>query len=77
MTAVRGFFGHLGFVWNRNLWRLLLVLVVLTALIASSGTVAFIQSVFGIIASIPAFALPLSTTTVAAKASGLAAAISP
>jgi len=60
MTAVRGFFGHLGFVWNRNLWRLLLVLVVLTALIASSGTVAFIQSVFGIIASIPAFALQLS-----------------
>jgi len=40
MTAVRGFFGHLGFVWNRNLWRLLLALVVLTALIASSGTVA-------------------------------------
>jgi cell division protease FtsH len=60
MTAVRGFFGHLGFVWNRNLWRLLLVLVVLTALIASSGTVAFIQSVFGIIASVPAFALQLS-----------------
>src|ERR1044072_5740105 len=60
MTAIRGFFGHLGFVWNRNLWRLLLVLVVLTALIASSGTVAFVQSVFGIIASIPAFALQLS-----------------
>ena len=60
MTAVRGFFGHLGFVWNRNLWRLLLVLAVITALIASSGTVAFIQSVFGVIASIPAFALQLS-----------------
>ena len=60
MTAVRGFFGHLGFVWNKNLWRLLLALIVLTALIASSGTVAFIQSVFGVIASIPAFALQLS-----------------
>ena len=43
------FFGHTGFVWNQGLWRLLLVLVMLTALIASSGTVAFIQSVFGVI----------------------------
>ena len=58
MTAVRGFFGHLGFVWNRNLWRLLLVLVVLTALIASSGTVAFLQSVFGIIAQRPGVRAP-------------------
>ena len=29
MTAVRGFFGHLGFVWNRNLWRLLVLLAVM------------------------------------------------
>jgi cell division protease FtsH len=60
MTAVRNFASHLGFVWNKNLFRLLIVLAVLTALIASSGTVAFLQDVLGIIASAPAFALQLS-----------------
>lgn len=60
MTAVRGFFNHLGFIWNRNLFRLLIALAVLTALIASNGTVAFIQDVLGVIAAAPAFALQLS-----------------
>jgi cell division protease FtsH len=60
MTAIRGFFGSLGFVWNKNLYRLLIVLGVLTALIAANGTVAFIQSVFGLISAVPGFMLQLS-----------------
>jgi cell division protease FtsH len=60
MTAIRGFFDHLGFIWNRNLLRLLALLIVLTALIAANGTVSFLQSVLGVIASAPAFALQLS-----------------
>jgi cell division protease FtsH len=60
MTRVRGFFGHLGFIWDRNLFRLLILLAVLTALIASSGTVAFLQSVLGVVAAVPGFALQLS-----------------
>ena len=60
MTAIRNFFGHVGFVWNKNLFRLLILLAVLTALIVSNGTVAFVQSVFGVIAAAPAFALQLS-----------------
>ena len=43
MTRIRGFFSHAGFVWNRNLLRLLLALIVLTALIAADGTVQVIQ----------------------------------
>lgn len=60
MTAVRGFLNNLGFVWNKNLFRLLIALAVVTALIASSGTVAFIQDILGIIGAAPAFALQLS-----------------
>jgi cell division protease FtsH len=60
MTTIRGFLGHLGFVWNKNLFRLLIALAVLTALIASSGTVAFLQDVLGIIGAVPGFALQLS-----------------
>jgi len=60
MTAIRGFFDHLGFIWNRNLFRLLALLIVLTALITANGTVAFLQSVIGVIGSAPAFALQLS-----------------
>src|SRR5688572_31278095 len=60
MTAVRNFFGHLGFVWNKNLFRLVIALAVVTALIASSGTVAFLQDVAGVIGAAPAFALQLS-----------------
>jgi hypothetical protein len=37
MTAIRDFFGHVGFVWNKNLFRLLILLAVLTALIVSAG----------------------------------------
>jgi cell division protease FtsH len=60
MTRIRGFLGHLAFIWDKNLIRLLLVLMVLTALIASSGTMGFLQSVLGVVASVPAFALQLS-----------------
>jgi cell division protease FtsH len=60
MTAIRGFFGGLGFVWNKNLYRLLIVLGVVTALIAANGTVAFLQSVFGLISAVPGFMLQLS-----------------
>jgi cell division protease FtsH len=60
MNRIRSIGSHLGFVWERNLLRLALVLAVLTALIASSGTVAFIQQSIGIVASLPGFALQLS-----------------
>jgi len=51
---------NLTFIWNRNLWRLLFVLGVVTLLITANGTVQFVQSIVGIIGSIPAFAFQLS-----------------
>ncbi len=51
---------NLTFIWNKNLWRLLFVLAVVTLLITANGTVQFVQSVVGIIGSIPAFAFQLS-----------------
>ena len=60
MTRIRGFLGHLGFIWDKNLFRLLILLAVLTALIASSGTVAFLQDILGLIGAVPGFALQLS-----------------
>jgi cell division protease FtsH len=60
MTAIRRFFDNAGFVWNKNLFRLVIALAVLTAVIASSGTVAFLQDILGLIGAIPGFALQLS-----------------
>jgi cell division protease FtsH len=60
MTRIRGFFSHAGFVWDRNLFRLMLVLIVLTALIAANGTLQVIQMGIGLIGAAPAFALQLS-----------------
>ncbi|HEV8697217.1 MAG TPA: AAA family ATPase [Candidatus Limnocylindrales bacterium] len=60
MTRIRGFFGHLAFIWDRNLIRLLLVLMVVTALIASNGTVGFLQQILGLVGAVPGFALQLS-----------------
>ena len=51
---------NLTFIWNKNLWRLLLLLGVVTLLITANGTVQFMQSIVGIIGSIPAFAFQLS-----------------
>jgi cell division protease FtsH len=59
-VTFRDLLGRIGFVWDRNLTRLLILLVVITALIASSGTQAFIQQVLGIMAAVPGFALQLS-----------------
>jgi cell division protease FtsH len=60
MTAMRGFFGHLGFIWSRNLLRLMLVLIVVTSLIVANGTVGFLQQILGIVGAVPGFALQLS-----------------
>jgi cell division protease FtsH len=60
MTHIRGALSHLSYIWDRNLIRLLLLLAVLTAIIASSGTIEFLQSVVGLIGAAPAFALQLS-----------------
>jgi cell division protease FtsH len=60
MTRIRGFLGHLAFIWDRNLIRLLLVLMVVTALIASNGTVGFLQQILGLVGAVPGFALQLS-----------------
>ena len=60
MTAMRGFFGHLGFVWQRNLVRLMFLLIVVTALILANGTLGVLQQVAGLISAVPGFALQLS-----------------
>ena len=60
MTAIRGFFGHLGFIWERNLFRLMLLLIVVTALIVANGTVGFLQQILGLVGAVPGFALQLS-----------------
>ena len=60
MTRLRQFGSNLAFIWNKNLFRLLVVLAIIGALIAANGTVGFLQSVLGVVASVPAFALQLS-----------------
>jgi cell division protease FtsH len=60
MTAMRGFFGHLGFIWQRNLVRLMFLLIVVTALILANGTLGVLQQVAGLISAVPGFALQLS-----------------
>jgi cell division protease FtsH len=50
----------MAFIWDRNLRRLAILLAVVTALVAANGTVQFLQTVFGLIGAIPAFALQLS-----------------
>jgi cell division protease FtsH len=60
MTKVRDLFGHLAFMWDKNLIRLLFALIVLTALIAANGTVGFLQSILGLVGAVPGFALQLS-----------------
>jgi cell division protease FtsH len=60
MTAIRGFFGHLGFIWQRNLVRLMIVLIVVTSLIVANGTLGVLQQVLGLIGAVPGFALQLS-----------------
>ncbi len=60
MNRIRAFGAHLGFVWDRNLIRLMILLAVLTLLVAINGTAEVIQMVFGLVAAAPAFALQLS-----------------
>ncbi len=60
MNRVRTVGSNLAFIWNKNLIRLLIVLAVVTAMIAANGTVAFIESIVGLIGAAPAFALQLS-----------------
>jgi len=60
VNRLRGFGSHLAFVWDKNLLRLLIVLMVVTALITANGTVAFLQTIVGVISAAPAFALQLS-----------------
>ncbi len=60
MTALRDLASHLAFIWEKNLFRLLLALAVLTALIGANGTVQFLQTTVGLIGAAPAFALQLS-----------------
>ncbi len=60
MTRIRQFGSHLAFVWNKNVFRLALLLALIVALIAANGTVGFLQSIAGVITSVPAFALQLS-----------------
>jgi cell division protease FtsH len=56
-------FAHLGsnltFIWNKNLWRLLAALAVLTVLIALNGTVMVVTSFVSFLTSAPALAIQL------------------
>ncbi len=60
MSRLHGFASHLAFIWEKNLFRLLFVLAIVTALIAANGTVEFVQTIVGFIGAAPAFALQLS-----------------
>jgi cell division protease FtsH len=60
MTRIRQIGSNIAFVWNRNVFRLLLILAIVTSLVLANGTVSFLQSIVGIIASVPAFAFQLS-----------------
>ena len=60
ITRLRSLGAHLAFMWDKNLIRLVVVLMVLTALIAANGTLGVLQMAFGLIGSAPAFALQLS-----------------
>lgn len=60
IARVRGLGSHLAFMWDKNLIRLVIVLMVLTALIAANGTLGVLEMAFGLIGSAPAFALQLS-----------------
>jgi cell division protease FtsH len=60
MNRIRAFGSNIAFVWDKNLMRLAILLAVVTALVAANGTVQFLQTVFGLIGAIPAFALQLS-----------------
>ena len=60
MTRIRQFGANLAFVWNKNVFRLLILLAVVVALVAANGTVGFLQSILGVIANVPGFALQLS-----------------
>ncbi len=50
---------NLTFIWNKNLWRLLAVLAILTVLIALNGTVMVVSSFFSFLTSAPALAIQL------------------
>jgi cell division protease FtsH len=60
MSRLRGLGAHLAFIWDRNLFRLLIVLAILAALVAANGTIQVLQMGLGVLGSAPAFALQLS-----------------
>ena len=59
MRRVRTFTSNLGFVWNKNLWRLFTVLLIFAVLIALNGTVMVLSSAFSFLLSAPALAIQL------------------
>jgi hypothetical protein len=60
MNRVRSLGSHLGFMWDKNLMRLAMLLAVLAALVAANGTVGLIQQAVGMLGSLPFLALQLS-----------------
>jgi cell division protease FtsH len=59
VSRIRGFVSHLGFMWDKNLIRLLFLLLILTVLIVANGTVMVAQSAFNFLTSAPALAIQL------------------
>ena len=53
MNPVRGFFSHLGHIWEKNRGRLVIVLFVVTLLVLLNGARGVVESTVGIIASAP------------------------
>ena len=59
MRRVRSFTSNLGFIWNKNIWRLLAVLAIFTTLVVLNGAVAVFSSAFAFLTSAPALAIQL------------------
>ena len=60
MRRLRAFTSGLGFVWNKNIWRLFGLLAFLTILILLNGTVAVVTSFLNFLVSAPALAIQLA-----------------
>ncbi len=60
MNRIRAFGSHLGFIWDKNLLRLAIVLGVLALLVAANGTIALVAGAVGFLGSAPFLAIQLA-----------------
>ena len=60
MNRIRAFGSHLGFIWDKNLLRLAIVLGILALLVAANGTLALVAGAIGFLGSAPFLAIQLA-----------------